>query len=280
MHTRRHCLIAATGGVALGAQAAKPAGAQVVRWVYPERNKWPFIADAPSSAGFYEALFQRAASAAGLALAVDRVPKARAWRQLEQGESDFYPGASFSEDRSRLVVWLDTGMRTREVCLLRPGLRLQGPLASSKGLAIAVEPGSSKIEQFPQHQVQHFGSRLTIDRAVDLLVRERVDLVVVDIEPLAAYQARVEEGSLARLGITVDENCIGPWLPLQLAWSRAALVREGATGLPPPASRLEDQAARLPPNSKAARFHRALLQLKTRGEMARLALKHGLPPPP
>ena len=261
--------------------AASPAGLSTsldeVRWVYPERNKWPLIGDAPNSSGFYDAVFSRAAREAGLTIQVDRVPKARAWLQLERGTSDFYPGASFSQDRAQHVVWIDTGLRTREVCLLRPGLRLQATLAKSAPLTLGVEPGSSKIDLFRQHRTQHFGSRLTIDKAVDILARGRADVVVVDIEPLSAYLARAKEGSLAELGVTVNEHCIGPWQPLYLAWSRQALPTP--TSLPV-LTQAGDQSAQLPKGSKAARFHAALLRLKSRGDLARLAVQHGISPPP
>lgn len=256
------------------AQAPDP---REVRWVYPERNKWPLIGGAPDSSGFFQAVFSRAAREAGLTLQVDRVPKARAWLQLERGHSDFYPGASFSPDRAQHVVWIDTGLRTREVCLVRPGLRLKTTLAKSEPLTIGVEPGSSKIDLFRQHRTQHFGSRLTVDKAVDILARERADVVVVDIEPLGAYVARVEDGTLSKLGVTVDEHCIGPWQPMYLAWSRQALP-DGAKI--PVLTHLSDQSASLPKNSKAARFHAAMLRLKARGELARVAVQHGIAPPP
>ena len=270
------------GAVALGLSGVVPAATaakrETIRWAYPERNKWPLIADAPNSAGFFDALFTQTAALAGFDIAVERLPKARAWQHLERGSVDFYPGASFSAERAKTVLWLDTGLRSREVCLLRPGLRLRGPLAQNPGLLLGVEPGSSKIEQFPQLRTQHFGARLTVDKAIDILLRERADVVVVDIEPLTAYVARSGETSLDKLGIGVDSDCIGAWTPMFLAWSRAALGPQ-ATAWPAP-GRAQDQSALLPPASKAARFHRALMRLKAQGVMARLAVQHGIPPPP
>jgi hypothetical protein len=250
-----------------------------VSWVYPERSKPPFIGEAPDSGGFFNALFQRAAVEANLSAQVERVPKARAWRQLDEGSSDFYPGASFSPERSKEVVWINTGLLTREVCLLRPGLKLQGSLRRSAALILGVEPGSSKPELFKQHRFQNFGSRLTIEKAVDVLARRRADVVIVDIEPLTTYMTRGGKEVLTKLGVAVDENCIGPWQPMYLAWSRAAIARsEGASPLPI-LSHAADQSAQLPRGSKAARFHAALMRIKTSGQMARLAAQYGLPVP-
>lgn len=61
-----------------GSVAASPSTNASVRWVYPERNKWPFVADAPRAEGLFDWLFQRAALLAGLTPIVERLPKARA----------------------------------------------------------------------------------------------------------------------------------------------------------------------------------------------------------
>lgn len=276
----RRPLLLGIAGLAAPALPAAAQGAQSLaplRWVYPERAKPPLIAEAPSSAGFFHDLFALAGAEAGLTLQVERLPKARAWQQLQRGESDFYPGASFSAGRSESVLWTDwPGLRTREVCLLRPGLRLQGGLAQQRGLVIGVEPGSSKQELFPQHYFQPFGARLTVGKAVQVLAKGRADLVIVDIEPLRAYLRHGGAQEMQALGVHADERCLGDSKPLQLAWSRRALAPEGGAGSLAVARSRIDQSSLLPAGSRAGRFMTALKRIAAQGELARLMRQHGL----
>ena len=73
------------------------AGAETLVLAYPERQRLPFMAEAPSNEGIYRDVFSRAAALIGYELTILRLPKKRLFQYMREGRVDLYPG-SFSRE--------------------------------------------------------------------------------------------------------------------------------------------------------------------------------------
>ena len=93
-----------------------------LKMVYKEGGKEPLIKQMPNDEGIYKDLFTEAAARIGCKLEISRLPKRRLMRMLKSGESDFYPGSSFSNQRATYLYYVPNGLMTAEYGITNKGI--------------------------------------------------------------------------------------------------------------------------------------------------------------
>ncbi|MEA3512775.1 MAG: transporter substrate-binding domain-containing protein [Campylobacterota bacterium] len=79
--------------------------------VYRTTAKEPYIKKQPSNQGIWESVYKEAAKKIGLKLEVQRYPKKRAYKMLEEGDVDFYPAASFKKSREKIGYFINSQLK-------------------------------------------------------------------------------------------------------------------------------------------------------------------------
>jgi len=79
---------------------------------YRLNERLPLINAAPNNNGLYKELFSTALDQINCKLVIVREPKKRIIKQLIDGSVDFYPGFTFSYERSNYVYFFENGLDT------------------------------------------------------------------------------------------------------------------------------------------------------------------------
>lgn len=246
---------------------------------YPEREKEPYIAEAPSNKGIFLDLLKVAASRIGLDIRVERMPKKRMLADMQAGLVDLYPG-SFSLDRVPVMNWMENGLHTREVCLARPAVaEFNGP-ESAPLLKVIAELGSSKEtidKQFPLLKPVILGARIDIDQAVRLLREERADIFFIERDPLMWYLKQPDSKPLRDSGLKLLTECGEPEFAQLFGFSRHSRhYRE----IPNPRYRkdkaqdIDNLPTMIDPASTAGKLALELKRMQENGETDRIVRRY------
>lgn len=76
---------------------------------YRLNERLPLINAAPNNEGLYKELFSTALEKINCKLVIVREPKRRIIKKLKNGNLDFYPGFTFSKERSNYVFFFENG---------------------------------------------------------------------------------------------------------------------------------------------------------------------------
>lgn len=246
---------------------------------YPEREKEPYIAEAPSSQGIFVDLLKSAATRLGLTLQVERTPKKRMLADMQAGLVDIYPG-SFSEDRVPVMNWMENGLHTREVCLAKPGTADFSDPENAPPLRVIAELGSSKEtinRQFPALKPVVLGARIDIGQAARLLREDRADIFFIERDPLAWYFKQQRIKSASDIGLKLLPECGEPEFAQLFGFSRHSRhYRE----LPNPRYRkdkpldIDNLPTLIDPASTAGKLALELKRMQESGETDRIVRRY------
>ena len=259
--------------------ACSHATADALVLAYPERQRLPFMAEAPSDEGIYREIFTRAAAQIGYELTILRLPKKRIFQYMREGRVDLYPG-SFSSDRVATMNWMEFGLTTKEVCITRDEVPPIDDLGKAPPLRLLHEIGDSRArmnKQYPNLTPVEFGARIDLDLAVSLLKGRRGDLFVIEKQPLQYFLATRKIRSLEEIGLAYHENCIGREQQVLLGFARAS--RHYAERQNPAYERTRPLSpGNLPTmideGSVAGQLRRVLQGMEARGEIRRIVAAH------
>lgn len=179
---------------------------------YPEREKNPFIADAPSNDGIFQDVLKLAAERVGAELRIERLPKKRVFQYMREGKVDLYPGTPTPE-RNETMVWISLGFRSKNVCLVRAETPPFKHLREAPPLRLIYEVGDSRAnlpKQYPQLKGIAAAAQLSTDDAVRMLRGDYGDLFVTQRETYLFYLRSQQLDSLERFKIRYEEDCTGP----------------------------------------------------------------------
>jgi hypothetical protein len=169
---------------------------------YRESAKLPYMAKAPDNQGFYLDLYRRAAERIGCRLDVVRKPKKRIFRELATGEVDFYPLASFSEERAVYLDFFSAGFSNRLVGISRADLPTVTDLSQLDGVRVVASLGAS----FPMRGGRSYEvvevPRLNTPRALALIRAGRADFYIYDLVTILG-EIRDEDMS----GLKLHHDC-------------------------------------------------------------------------
>jgi len=195
-----------------------------LKMVYKEGGKEPLIKEMPNNEGVYNDLFSEAAARIGCKLEISRLPKIRLMRMLEAGESDFYPGSSFSNKRATYLYYVPNGLLTAEYGITNKGIPELKSYADLKKHSITwlMENESSKIEKAEKYQLV-IGKRNYLNLVfVSKYITRAKDhnyFYVADKEIVDYFPRRVGK-SLDELGLKVHKECCEGIKPMYLGFSK------------------------------------------------------------
>lgn len=195
-----------------------------LKMVYKEGGKEPLIKEMPNNEGVYNDLFSEAAARIGCKLEISRLPKIRLMLMLESGESDFYPGSSFSNKRATYLYYVPNGLLTAEYGITNKGIPELTSYEDLKKYSITwlLESESSKFEKAEKYQV------MTSEREYLNLVfvskyitraKDRNYFYVADKEIVDYFPQRMGK-SLDELGLKVHKKCCEGIKAMYLGFSR------------------------------------------------------------
>jgi polar amino acid transport system substrate-binding protein len=122
-------------------------------------------------------------------------PWGRVQEEMRAGRIDLIAGAFFTQARTEYMDYFHPAFReTRSVVLVRDNSRLDFKrwldLAPLQGVTVI---GNSLGEEFDRYSREHLNISqvATLERALQMLQRSRVDYLVYEDGPAAAYQARL-----------------------------------------------------------------------------------------
>ena len=242
---------------------------------YPEREKNPFIADAPSDDGIFQDVLRLAAERVGAELRIDRLPKKRVFQYMREGRVDFYPGSPTPE-RNEIMVWISLGFQSKNICLVRAEVPPFKHLREAPPLRLIYEVGDSRADlpkDYPQLKGIAAAAQLSTEDAVRMLRNNYGDLFVTQRETYLFYLRTQQLDSLDRFKIRYEEDCTGPGREYVLGVAKKS---RHYAGLPNPDYRpgkpisLYNQPSRIDPASLAGRLRDTLLEMQESGEAQRL----------
>jgi hypothetical protein len=257
----------------------------VLKLVYKDSGKQPYMQTAPDSSGLYLDLIGLACEKAGYRLEVIRVPKARTYLLLETGAADLYPALIFNRDRSEFIAFIKNGLFRQEnyygiSAQNIPEIRSYKDLRGS-GLIWIIELGGSLKAEAEKNQIDFSSIKdLDISKAVQLISKGRPFFYRAVDEELEDYLAAKKLESLNELGIKMHTGIFLPLdAPLYTGFSRKSpLYREELNPyynkkIPPGADNLP---YRLVKDSVPYRLQEAFDGLIRSGEVGRLLKKYKL----
>lgn len=245
---------------------------------YKDDSKMPLIGEKDDNSGAYLDLFSKAADKIGYKLKVERISKKRLYAMIEKGEIDFYPGASFSEDRVPYMCFLKNGMKTKEVVLTKKGVPEIKDFSKVSGTLLA-DLGGSKTkfgEKYKGIKVYEAAS-LNFEQAINLLKADRANFYIADIEEVDYYKKLKGLKSYEDIGITVHNNPFGNLMPMYMGFSMYSKLFKIEDNSKYDKSKPMDYENTPKTASKdciAYKFYEALMQLEKSGETKKIYNKH------
>jgi hypothetical protein len=225
-------------------------------------------------------LFEQAAHAIGCQLTVTRLPKKRLHKMLAEGKLDFYPGASFSEKRSKYLYYIENGLSTGEFGITGldvPELSSYQDLQGTK-LIWLMELNSSKSEIAKSLGVEIQQLKyVNLDIVRKFIHAGRPVFYVADKELVDFYPKRSGVASFEEAGMKEHEHCCGGSAPMYMGFSRfSPLFKEKKN--PEFNKDMAVSVTNFPTvvdhQSIAYKFGEALAALKKSGETAELHKKY------
>ena len=191
----------------------------ILKMAFKDGEKKPLMAKAPDNTGAFQDIFQFAASSIGCELEIKRYSKLRAHKLLSLGVVDFYPGASYSDQRAEYLHYSPMGMMTAEYGLTPLHIPEIFSYQQVKDLRLTwlMELGSSKREIADRLEIKvEQTQKLTIDKLRRYFTTRQVNFYVFDKEIIDRFLLGKPERYLAEIGLKLHKNCCGGNLPMYL----------------------------------------------------------------
>ncbi len=182
---------------------------------YRTNERPPLIAAAPDNSGLYQQLYTTAARKIGCELNIVRDPKKRILKQLEQGQIDFYPGFSFNPTRAKYTYFIDNGLPGGEIGISLANYPEVKKLTQLSGATVLQSLGSPDFVRDVENVLRYTEADMTIDRAVQLLMKKRGDFYIYNRASLDYYLKQNKPK-----GIKTHLSCCGGVKPTYLGFSK------------------------------------------------------------
>lgn len=186
---------------------------------YRTNAKPPFIAEMPDNNGLYRDLYTEASRRIGCQLTIVRQPKGRIMHLIKNGEIDFYPGLSFSQQRSEFAAFIANGLKDGNIGLSRadePEILSMQDVAERKMIMVVSFGGfDQNAEAFGIH-VRH-PYDYTLDEIVDLILSKRADFHAYNLLAIEHYLLTHPEKAKQ---LKRHSRCCGPTIPMYLGFSK------------------------------------------------------------
>ena len=239
---------------------------------YRTNAKPPFINAAPDNSGLYKDLYSEALRRINCRLRIERFPKARVFFLMKKGEIDFYPGLSFSEQRSTFLAFLPNGLEDGYIGLTR---NTEAEITSLNQVAAR---RLIMVVSFGSHDLNAEQYDINIRRPYDFDLSQLVDLILAGQADFHAYNLLAvkhflkENPDKAKM-LKVHEHCCDEPEDMFLAFSKSSqhivmrINPEYHSGEPLEVSNTPD---RVGTDSIGWRLFRSLEEMKRDGSFARI----------
>jgi len=197
----------------------------LITMAYKEGAKMPLIAKSPDNSGAYLELFSRASQEIGCVLKVQRYPKKRLHIMLGEGNLDFYPGASFSNERAKYLYYIPNGFETAEYAITSLEVLKIKDYADikAKKLVWFMELGSSKKELARKYGITiNQTGTVDIDKARKMIILGRAAIIAQDKEPVDYYLKKNKLTSYESIGLKIHKDLFGGLQPMYMGFSRSS----------------------------------------------------------
>ena len=246
---------------------------------YKDREKMPLIGSEFDNRGLYLDLFTKAAHKIGYKLDIVRYPKKRLHYRLKKGLSDFYPGTSFSLERSEYLYYLPNGLETKEVLVTLDTPKEYKSLDELEG-TLLIELGSSKSDiskRYPKLTTIQKTS-LPMQSVINALHSGIADFYIADIEVVDYYRKQKKFFDYKNIGIKIHYNIISKeFVPMYLGFSRKSkLFKE----IPNPGFdknkgiSIDNFPVKISKKCIAYKLYESLMDMKQKGETRLLYGRH------
>lgn len=229
---------------------------------YRLSERLPLIKSAPNNNGLYKDLFTLAANKINCKLAIIREPKKRLLKKLQVGKLDFYPGFTFTEERSKYAAFIENGLENEVATISDISQPLITNINSMKSKVLLVAQGG------PDYGGRSAGARLrevenlTISQAINYILKGKADFYIYPKASIEYHLKHYPNSQIKR------HKCCSIAQPMYLGfslYSKYYIAKDsqkiGMNQLP--AS-----------HSKAFQFQQAIKELKTDGTISQLYNKY------
>lgn len=194
--------------------------------VFKLGGKYPLMRSAPDNSGIFQDLYSAAAKRIGCSLFITRLPKARLHEALRKGRYDFYPGASFSEQRATYLSYIENALKTKELGVSSLGVKNitnLSQLRAYENLIWLMESNSSKSNLSKLLGIYHQEiNYMNIDILITF-IQKRPQFnyfYVADKEIIDNFLTNTPKDLISDYGLRLHEKCCGKLQPMYLGFSR------------------------------------------------------------
>ncbi|MBN1970884.1 MAG: transporter substrate-binding domain-containing protein [Candidatus Delongbacteria bacterium] len=247
---------------------------QVIKMGYRTTEKLPYIGEEPDDSGYFQDLYSEVARRIGCKLEIVRLPKKRVLESLKDGDIDFYPGFSFSDERAEYSYWISTGRKQRDIAISLEDLHDLKEEKDLLGLIQLVALGNPDyLSEFDRTRfIQNVVPEMDLERAVLLLNLKRADFYIYE-EDAVKYFIKIKNIKNLKL----HTELIAKFDFESAGFSRRSKIFEAVPNLfydsSKPLSRLN-----LPENPKVGsivyRFEKEINKMILEGEVTRIYKKY------
>jgi len=247
---------------------------------YKDGEKKPLIGPNGDNTGAYKDIFTKAAENIGCQLVIYRLSKKRIHQMLESGLLDFYPGASFSNNRSKYLFYIKNGLITAEYGLTPlnlPDIK-NYYIVKSLNLTWLMELGSSKEEIANKFRIKsQQANNVTIDKVLRYFESRGASFYVADKELIDQFTFNRPDYFLEYNGLKLHKECCGGALPMYIGFSKKSAhinIIKNLNFNEARALSSSNQPESLVVGSIAYRFEQSLAELARLGITEQYYLRH------
>lgn len=241
-----------------------PSQACTLKMGYRTTARLPNIEAKPSNKGVYQDLYTEAAKRIGCKLEIHRLPKKRVLRDLGRGTLDFYPGLTFTEDRSLYILFFANGLPSADIGLTRVEVPEIKSFYDLKGKTVLRAYGGSSVDADKYGVTLKTPPELSFEKAIEYILNKNADFYEDEIGTLSYYLKSHPRAKELKFHL----NCCGGLTELTVGFSRASPhLKEEVNPDYDPKKELayNNFPKRLAERSTAYRFQKALNELKEEG---------------
>jgi len=188
---------------------------------YRETGRLPLIGDIGDDSGLYFDLFSSAAKKMNVNFKIYRYPKKRVLKYMEEGKIDFYPGFTFTPNRTKVVYFIENGLHDGgDIGLSLHSLEEIKNLRQLSGKKVLLAFGGPMADLISHIDgvILNKVPALSIDKAIKLIRLKRHDIYMYNRKSIE-YYLKVHNITDIKLHL----NCCGGNRPMYLGFSRASM---------------------------------------------------------
>lgn len=255
----------------------------VLKLVYKDIGKPPYMETAPDNSGLYCDMMNRAVEKIGYKLVVLRFPKKRTYHLLETGEADLYASAVYKDYRARFLYYFPNGLNRYEVYYGLTSIdipEIHNVKEINKfNLTWFVELGGSNVLDAQKYDVDYLETKdIGIDKAMKLIAGKRRCFYRVLQADIGKYLKKKKITSMKEVGARLHGKCFKRLeKPLYTAFSRRSPHYSERPNLlfddTKPVS-VENFPVEVVPDSVPDKLEKAFQEMIDSGEIAALERKY------